>query len=513
MTKQASSRGLHRLLPFASILLPGMVYAIAGSGATLKASLTRPALPVTSTTASETPSAKFDYARDIEPIFKANCVKCHGGETMMGGLRLDVKSYAMQGGDSGPVIVPGSSEKSLLVQRILGLGGKPQMPKGAAPLSADEIAKIRGWIDGGATWQADAAPLTHWAFIAPRRPDVPVVHRSAWPQNPIDNFILARLEKEGMQPSPWADRPTIIRRVYLDLTGIPPLPTELDAFVNDKSPDAYAKVVDRLLASPRYGERMAMDWLDGARYADSNGYQADYERFQWRWRDWVINAFNQNKPFDQFTIEQIAGDLLPNATLDQKIATGFNRNHRINTEGGVIPEEWRVETVIDRVETTSQVWLGLTMGCARCHNHKYDPITQKDFYSFYHYFNNVSESGTGEERAVNHPPFIKAPTPEQTARLAALDTQLKGADSWLADRVVANLPRAAGWKLGSGANADGSLLDGLVARYALSAKPHVAAGTAPAPILSGPVGTDAGHTSGAVVTANGAFVDLGNVGD
>ena len=220
---------------------------------------------------------------------------------------------------------------------------------------------------------------------------------TAWPRNPIDNFILARLEREGLAPSPEASRETLIRRVSLDLTGLPPTPAEVDAFLQRQSPNAYEKVVDRLLASPRYGERMAARWLDGARYADTNGYQYDGERDMWRWRDWVIDAFNRNQPFDQFTLEQIAGDMLPNATLDQKIATGFNRNHRGNTEGGIMPEEYAVEYVVDRVETTSTVFLGLTLGCARCHDHKYDPFTQKEFYQFFAYFNNVPEIGPRHE--------------------------------------------------------------------------------------------------------------------
>src|SRR5262249_31135168 len=222
---------------------------------------------------------------------------------------------------------------------------------------------------------------------------LPVVKNNHWPRNGIDYFVLERLEREGLNPSPEADKTTLIRRVTLDLTGLPPTPAEVDAFLADRSPDAYEKVVDRLLASPRYGERMAIRWVDAARYADTNGYQSDGERFMWRWRDWVIDAYNHTMPFDQVTIEQLAGDLLPNPTLEQKIATGFNRNHRGNAEGGIIPEEYAVEYVVDRVDTTATVWLGLTMGCARCHDHKYDPISQKEFYQVFGYFNNVPERG------------------------------------------------------------------------------------------------------------------------
>jgi hypothetical protein len=256
---------------------------------------------------------------------------------------------------------------------------------------------------------------------------VPTLRNKAWPKNEIDAFILARLEKEDLQPSLEASRETLIRRLSLDLTGLPPSPQEVDAFVADRSRDAYEKLVDRLLASPRYGERMAIPWLDFARYADSNGFQEDGSRSMWRWRDWLINALNDNMPFDQFTMKQLAGDLLPHATLEDRIATGFNRNHRTNNEGGAIPEEWRVETVIDRVETTSQVWMGLTMGCARCHDHKYDPITQKDFYRFFAFFNNLPETGYGGGSGANTPPMIRAPSLEQRTHLKELEQAIGAA--------------------------------------------------------------------------------------
>ncbi len=240
------------------------------------------------------------------------------------------------------------------------------------------------------------------------RPPLPSVQYGGWPRNGLDYFILERLEREGLRPSPETDRITLLRRVTLDLTGLPPTPAEVDAFLKDQSAHAYEKVVDRLLASPRFGERMAVPWLNGGRYADTNGYQSDGERQMWRWRDWVIEAFNHNMPFDQFTIEQIAGDMLPGATLDQRIASGFNRNHRGNAEGGIIPEEYAVEYVVDRVDTTATVWLGLTMGCARCHDHKFDPITQKEFYRLFAYFNNVPERGKAIKYG-NSPPMIQAP--------------------------------------------------------------------------------------------------------
>jgi len=295
--------------------------------------------------------------------------------------------------------------------------------------------------------------------------------------------------------------------------GIPPTPAEVDAFVNDKSPDAYEKVVDRLLRSPHYGERMALNWLDGARYADSNGYQADYERFQWRWRDWVIDAYNNNMPFDQFTVEQLAGDMLPNATMEQKLATGFNRNHRINTEGGIIPEEWRVETVIDRVETTGAVWLGLTIGCGRCHDHKFDPITQKEFYQFCSFFNNVPETGTGVEQPINHPPLLKAPTAEQQAAYALLDAKQKAIDEQKQALVTANRAKALDWIKGAAAASPTTLTAGLIARYTLCATPSVSAGAAPAPKALDGVVTDAGHAGNAARLNGSSFIDLGNVGD
>lgn len=264
---------------------------------------------------------------------------------------------------------------------------------------------------------------THWAFIGPVRPVLPAVSRREWPRNGIDYFVLEKLDREGLEPSPEADRTSLIRRVSLDLTGLPATPAEVDAFLADHSPDAYEKVVNRLLASRRYGERMAIRWLDAARYADTSGYQTDGERMMWRWRDWVIDAFNRNLPFDQFTIEQLAGDLLPGATTAQKIATGFNRNHRGNAEGGIIPEEYAVEYVVDRVDTTATVWLGLTLGCARCHDHKYDPITQREFYQVFAFFNNVPEKGRAVKLG-NSPPYLRAPTEEQQEKLDALEKEL-----------------------------------------------------------------------------------------
>ncbi len=335
-------------------------------------------------------SAKVDFGRDVLPILKASCLQCHGAERKEGGLRLDQKMLAMRGGVSGADIVAGKGAQSKLVQRIVGAGGLPRMPIGFAPLSSRQIAAIRAWIDQGADWP-DSASAKHWAYVKPVRPVLPKVKNAGWVRNPIDNFVLARLEKEGLKPSPEASRETLLRRVTLDLTGLPPTIAEIDAFMTDRSPDAYEKVVDRLLASPRFGERWTRPWLDMARYADTNGYEKDGMRSIWPYRDWVIDAFNKDMPYDRFTIEQIAGDLLPNSTREQKIATGFHRNTMQNTEGGVDQEEQRWLTLLDRVNTTCSVWLGSTFQCAQCHNHKFDPFTTQDYYRFLAFFDHSTE--------------------------------------------------------------------------------------------------------------------------
>ena len=356
------------------------------------------------------------YNRDIRPILSDNCFECHGPDAAKrkADLRLDI-------GDEGKsVVVAGKPEASELFKRISHSDSQEKMPPedSGRVLTESEVGTLRRWIEQGARWEK------HWAFIPPIRPPLPVAGGSGWSRGGIDRFILAKLRSVGLQPSPEADLKTLLRRVTFDLTGLPPTPAEIDAFLLDTSPFAYEGVVDRLLASPRYGERMAIDWLDAARYADSHGYSLDRRRVMWPWRDWVIMAFNDNMPFDQFTIEQLAGDLLPDVTVEQKVATGFNRNHSIQSEGGVIDEEYRVETVVDRVETTSAVFLGLTFGCARCHDHKYDPISQKEFYEFYSFFNNVPERahvGNADKQADQ--PFLKAPTALQRELMAALHEQ------------------------------------------------------------------------------------------
>jgi mono/diheme cytochrome c family protein len=382
-----------------------------------------------------------DFNRDVRPVLSDNCFRCHGTDEKQrqAGLRLDLRDKALLKLESGALaIVPGDPAKSELLRRVSAEDEGERMPPKEMNkrLTPAQVEVLRQWIAAGANYSQ------HWAFIKPVRPELPTVKNAAWPKNEIDRFILARLEKEGLHPSPEAGRETVIRRLSLDVTGLPPSPPEVDAFLADRSPDAYEKLVDRLLASPRYGERMAVQWLDFARYADSNGFQEDGSRTMWRWRDWLINALNDNMPFDQFTVKQLAGDLLPKPTLEDRIATGFNRNHRTNNEGGAILEEWRVETVIDRVETTSQVWMGLTMGCARCHDHKFDPITQKDFYRFFAFFNNVPETGYGGGSGANTPPLISAPTPEQQARLKELDLTIAASEDELRRIVKTDLADA-----------------------------------------------------------------------
>lgn len=355
------------------------------------------------------------FSRDVLPILSDTCFSCHGPDERgrKAGLRLDQREAAL----ADSVIVPGKSADSELIKRITSHDPDEVMPpvKSNRKVTPQQIETLKKWIDEGAVWGK------HWAFEVPQRPALPAVKNQKWAKNPIDAFILERLEKSGLLPSPEAPRETLIRRVTLDLTGLPPTPAEVDTFVADKAPDAYEKVVDRLLASPRFGERMVWEWLDAARYADTNGFQGDPTRSMHYWRDWAIEAINSNKPFDQFTIEQVAGDLLPNPTTPQLIATGFHRNHMINGEGGRIAEESRVDYVNDRAETTGTVWMGLTVGCARCHDHKFDPISQRDYYSLYAYFNSIDESGANDANGLARPLLTMA-SPEQDKKLADLRT-------------------------------------------------------------------------------------------
>jgi hypothetical protein len=384
--------------------------------------------PLLLLTALSAPAADAaDYTRDVKPILAQRCVGCHGPQKQRGGLRLDAAATIRKGGNKGPAVVPGKSADSLLVKAVTAAEGVKSMPPKGPPLAADEIAVLTAWIDAGAAVPADevVAPAAskHWAFQPVARPEPPAVKNADWVRNPIDRFILARLEKEGITPSPEADRVTLIRRLCIDLTGLPPTPREVDGFVADDRPDAYEKVVDRLLASPHYGERWGRHWLDLARYADSNGYSIDAPRSMWPYRDWVIDALNHDKQFDQFVIEQLAGDLLPDATREQQVATGFHRNTQINEEGGIDPEQFRVESVVDRVNTTGSVFLGLTVGCAQCHDHKFDPISQREYYQLFAFFNGADE------------PTLELPTPEQTkkraevqAKIADVEKRLKALD-------------------------------------------------------------------------------------
>ncbi len=366
------------------------------------------------------------YNRDIRPILSDNCFACHGPDKskVKGELRLDVRESAVKAAKSGEfAIVPGDAKNSELVRRIFSTDEDEVMPKPEShkSLTAPQKAMLKRWIEQGAKYEP------HWAFVPLEPVTVPTVKRQNWARNDLDRFILSRLESEQLTPSPEAAKETLIRRVTLDLTGLPPTLAEVDAYLADQSPQSYENVVERLLKSPHYGERMAVDWLDAARYADTNGYQVDRDRELWPWRDWVIKAFNDNQRFDQFTIEQIAGDLLPNATLEQRIASGFNRNPMLNEEGAIIAEEFLADMVADRVETTAAVWLAQTFNCCRCHDHKFDPFTQRDFYSLKAFFHNVTETGIGRDGTpirINAPPFVKLPAPEIEAKIAALSAEV-----------------------------------------------------------------------------------------
>ena len=323
-----------------------------------------------------------DYAKQIQPILEKNCYSCHGEKLQSAGLRLDRKES----------VVP---KRDQIYSRIAGLGNLPRMPMGGK-ISDSEMALVKSWVDAGAPWSdtpvSSAPKKKHWAFVAPVRPALPTVKNTKWARNPVDRFILAKLESEGLAPSPEADRATLLRRASLDITGLPPTPAEVDAFIADRSPRAWEKQVDRLLASPHYGEKWARHWLDGARYADSDGYEKDKPRFVWFYRDWVINAFNRNMPYNQFIVEQIAGDLLPNPTQDQRVATGYLRNSMINEEGGIDPEQFRMEAMFDRMEAIGKGMLGVTIQCAQCHDHKYDPLKQEEYYRLFAFLNNSHES-------------------------------------------------------------------------------------------------------------------------
>lgn len=376
----------------------------------------------------------IDFNRDIRPLLSNNCYQCHGPDAAerQAGLRLDSREDAFAELESGErAIVPGDVKASALVARIETTDDSMRMPpiESGKSLSPTEIELLKRWIAEGAPWKE------HWSFVTPDRPELPQVKDASRLVNPIDYFIAARLEQEGLSLSPPADKITLLRRVTLDLTGLPPTPAEIDDFLADNSPNAYEKVVDRLLSSSRYGEHMARYWLDLARYGDTHGLHLDNERALWKYREWVIDAFNKNKPYDEFAIEQLAGDLLPDPTLDQRIATGFNRCNVTTSEGGSINEEVLVRYAVDRTETMATVFMGLTLGCAVCHDHKFDPISQKEFYQLYAFFNAAADAAM-DGNQLAPPPIVKAPSPEQTARIQELDSQLAQLRKQIADELA-----------------------------------------------------------------------------
>lgn len=372
-----------------------------------------------------------DYARDVRPILANNCFVCHGPDpkTRKAGLRLDLRAEAIKPARSGAApIIPGKSADSELIKRILTSDAGQLMPPSKSNKVLDRATKelLKRWIYEGAEY------ATHWSFVKPARPALPSVNLSGWTRNEIDAFVLTRLERAGLKPSPEADRSTLLRRLSFDLRGLPPTLDEVNEFLNDARPDAYERLVDRLLASPRYGEKMAQLWLDLARFGDTSGYEFDSTRKMWLWRDWVINAYNSNKPFDQFTIEQLAGDLLPGATIEQRIASGFNRNTRFNEEAGSDPEEFVVRYNVDRTNTLGQIWLGLTLGCAECHSHKYDPVTQKEYYQLFAFFTGIKEPAVSGNHNQLLPPLLKLPTPQQEEVVTKLKSELDAVEQQIA---------------------------------------------------------------------------------
>ena len=386
---------------------------------------------LTSFTLADMLPDKVSFNRHIRPILSNKCFKCHGPakNARKGDLRLDTQEGAFKDLGKGKfALMAGNLKESQVFHRITATDLDDVMPpvESKMKLETHEIALIIKWIEQGAEWEA------HWSFIPPKRPAVPSA-KDQWPFNPIDQFVARRLEKEGLKPSQEAQRHTLIRRLSFDLTGLPPSPAEVEAFVTDKEEGAYEHLVDRLLASDRYGERMTLAWMDAARYGDTSVFHADGPRTMWPWRDWVIKAYNTNMPFDQFTIEQLAGDLLPESTVHQKVASGFNRNHGTTDEGGAIDEEYRVEYMVDRVKTTGTIWMGLTLECGQCHDHKYDPLTQKDYYGFYAYFNKSKDRGM-QSRGGNAVPLVTIPSEEQESKLKVIKAALPALEAELKEK-------------------------------------------------------------------------------
>lgn len=460
----------------------------------------------------------IQYNRDVRPILSENCYQCHGPDKnhRKAGLRLDVKEEAFKALESGEhAIVSGDLDKSALIHRITTTDEDDHMPpaKSGKKLTSAQIDTLKQWVKEGAQWQG------HWAYQKVVKPDVPDVKNKEWVRNEIDKFILARLEKEGMDPSSEADKITLIRRLSFDLIGLPPTIDEVDAFLADNTSESYERLVDRLLASPQFGERMAEHWLDLARYADTNGYHIDNHRDIWKWRDWVIDAFNKNKHFDEFTIEQLAGDLLENPTLEQRIATGFNRNNMVNFEGGADPNEYQVQYVVDRVATTANVFLGSTLACAQCHDHKYDPFTNKDFYRFYAFFNTIPEQGL-DGNSDDPKPFLRVPTEEQGAELVELLTKIPEAESVVNKRNDELKKAQEKWEQELAAKTnDFPEVPGILAIFPFdnsveasaegrSQKPSAYKGTTNAPAFQ-----DGRLNKSLRLEANGTYIEAGNTGD
>lgn len=413
MTAMLTKLRWRSLLPTVSLVASGFFSGLAGVSA-------------------QTPV--IDYNKQIRPLLSDRCYQCHGPDeaTRKGGLRLDLRDAALGKGESGQVaIVPGKPGDSALIARILSPDPEQKMPPpdSGKTLSDAEIALIKTWVEQGAEWKE------HWSFVKPTRPTPPDVKAASLVRNPIDRFVFQRLERETLEPAPLADKVTLIRRATLDLTGLPPTPAEVDAFVNDTAPDAYERLLDRLLKSPRFGEHMARYWLDAVRYGDTHGLHLDNERSMWPYRDWVIQAFNDNVPFDRFTLEQVAGDLLPNSTTSQKVASGFNRCNVSTSEGGSINDEVLVRYAVDRTESIGTVWLGLTLGCAVCHSHKYDPISQKEFYQLYAFFNAAADPAMDGNNLLT-PPVMKIPTEEQTKQLQTYDEQIASLRKRITDELA-----------------------------------------------------------------------------
>ena len=478
-------------------------------------------LSLSSGQANEPLLNNIGFNRHIRPILSDTCFKCHGPDKAQrkADLRLDKHQDAIADRGEYQAIFPGKSDQSELFRRVTSDDSEEKMPPpdSGLQLSDAQIELIRRWIDQGAEWEK------HWSFIPPKRPSLPEVNAKSWPRNGIDNFISVKQQENGLQPSAEAEKETLIRRVTLDLTGLPPTVAEVDAFLTDARPDGYGRLVDRLLSSPRYGEHIAVKWLDLARYADTSGYQNDGPRSMWRWRDWVIDAYSENKPFDEFTVEQLAGDLGADrkslngwGASPKEIASAFNRNHRGNAEGGIIPEEFQVEYVVDRVDTTATVWLGLTIGCARCHDHKYDPFTQKEFYQLFAYFNNISESGRAIKEG-NSGPTAKAPTPQQVEQLKFAVIQRRALEKDFLLRHHNSLGHALQeWERSSTAKMKVDLAheEGLVAGFNLDASLHNSiADSQPAAFQNGSPDFDEGRIKQAAAFDGMRFIEAGDIGN